>query len=52
MLDKGEIPEAVKKIELKAQVELTTELARKEGGVYAKLVRMQTEMQSIMAIAG
>ena len=28
------------------------ELAAKKGGVYAKLVRMQTEMQSIMAISG
>lgn len=28
------------------------ELANKEGGVYAKLVRMQSEMQSIIAIAG
>ncbi len=28
------------------------ELREKEGGVYAKLVRMQSEMQSIIAIAG
>lgn len=28
------------------------ELSNKEGGVYAKLVRMQSEMQSIIAIAG
>jgi ATP-binding cassette, subfamily B, bacterial len=28
------------------------ELANKDGGVYAKLVRMQSEMQSIIAIAG
>ena len=26
------------------------ELAAKEGGLYAKLVRMQTEMQSVMAL--
>jgi ATP-binding cassette subfamily B protein len=42
ILDKGEIVEQGSH----------DELARKEGGIYAKLVRMQTEMQSIMAIAG
>ncbi|MCJ7543381.1 MAG: ABC transporter ATP-binding protein/permease [Phycisphaerae bacterium] len=41
ILDKGEI------IELGSHEELSS----KEGGVYAKLLRMQTEMQSIIAIA-
>ena len=41
ILDKGEITEQGSHEELSA----------KEGGVYAKLIRMQTEMQSIIAIA-
>ncbi|MCX7590651.1 MAG: ATP-binding cassette domain-containing protein, partial [Kiritimatiellae bacterium] len=42
ILDKGEIVEQGSH----------KELAAKENGVYAKLLRMQTEMQSIIAIAG
>ncbi len=42
ILDKGEIVEEG----------THEELQEKDGGVYAKLVRMQSEMQSIMAIGG
>jgi ATP-binding cassette subfamily B protein len=42
ILDKGEIVEQGSH----------EELSHKEGGIYAKLIKMQTDMQSIMAIAG